>query len=498
MHGRSRHLITAARFAFAAAFGCSSMMCGTPAMAVGMPGFLRPAISTPAPAATSPSAVPNAAPAPAPTPPPPAPTPTPAPTPSPTATPGVSLSVLDISEVLGNTSGGIKQSAAYDGMTVVALGANIGSGATFLASGLQYRGSNLSVTNLGTYQMASPIQGEPTTRLFELWYHQASFLGNDQLTFQIGQIAIDQFEPGGPPAPTAPLPDSFMESMYGGLFVNLAFVWPVLAPNDMPSVGPVTPLAALGARLRWEVPLRRLPSTSHVTLVTGVFNGSPAPASGDPIQQNPSGTSFPLNGGILAISELRSSHGDDQLPYGSVYRLGAWYDSEQFPDLAFDNQGIPLASPLSSHTPQMYQGNYAVYAIADHWIAHKQGTADGTVAAFVQSMWTPFGDRNNIKFDVNGGLTYQPDARNVLGIGVGYVGVSSGAMTADGFTRQYQNPQQQIRSGETVAELTYANQVARWFQIQPTLQYVINPGAGGAGLRNELVLGVRTVINFSF
>ena len=60
-----------------------------------------------------------------------------------------------------------------------------------------------------------------------------------------------------------------------------------------------------------------------------------------------------------------------------------------------------------------------------------------------------------------------------------------------------------IRSSETFLEASYQIQVARWWQIQPDLQYVINPGAGIANpndptqrIKNELVIGLRTNITF--
>ena len=60
-----------------------------------------------------------------------------------------------------------------------------------------------------------------------------------------------------------------------------------------------------------------------------------------------------------------------------------------------------------------------------------------------------------------------------------------------------------IRSSETFLEATYQIQFLHWWQIQPDLQYVINPGAGIANpndptqrIKNELVIGLRTNITF--
>jgi len=51
-------------------------------------------------------------------------------------------------------------------------------------------------------------------------------------------------------------------------------------------------------------------------------------------------------------------------------------------------------------------------------------------------------------------------------------------------------------------EVTYQYQVTPWWQLQPDVQYVFNPGAGlanpaGTGkIGNEAVLGLRTNILF--
>jgi porin len=79
--------------------------------------------------------------------------------------------------------------------------------------------------------------------------------------------------------------------------------------------------------------------------------------------------------------------------------------------------------------------------------------------------------------------------------------------SASGFDRQMQFFQPSvytpIRSSETFLEATYQIQVLRWWQIQPDLEYVINPGAGIANpndptqrIKNELVIGLRTNITF--
>ena len=58
-------------------------------------------------------------------------------------------------------------------------------------------------------------------------------------------------------------------------------------------------------------------------------------------------------------------------------------------------------------------------------------------------------------------------------------------------------------TNETFVEATYQYQVMPWWQIQPDIQYVFNPGGGIVNPNNpnekvkyEAVLGIRTNITF--
>jgi porin len=60
-----------------------------------------------------------------------------------------------------------------------------------------------------------------------------------------------------------------------------------------------------------------------------------------------------------------------------------------------------------------------------------------------------------------------------------------------------------VRHTETYVETTYQYQLRPWWQLQPDVQYVFNPGGGivnpnqpNRRVGNELVLGLRTNILF--
>ncbi|MBV8473665.1 MAG: carbohydrate porin, partial [Hyphomicrobiales bacterium] len=237
---------------------------------------------------------------------------------------------------------------------------------------------------------------------------------------------------------------------------------------------------------------------------------------GDPQKANPYGVSFPVNGGVLAIAELQYTYpGPGTLvdpeqpdPLARTYKVGVWYDSEGFADLRTDNTGLSLANPASTGIPENHRGNYAVYGVADQMLWRDGKEADRTINAFVRPMFTPLQDRNLIAFSVSAGLTMHEPIHgrddDTAGIGVNFAQVSSSATGIDQDTGLY-NPGlfNVVRHNETVLEATYQYAVMPSWQVQPDIQYVLNPGAGIVNsynptqkVANELVFGVRTNVTF--
>ncbi len=407
---------------------------------------------------------------------------------------GVSLNILETSEVLGNVSGGIHQGFEYDGLTQMILQWDTARalnwyGGTFNVSGLQIHGRNLSADSLGTLQTASGIEADRSTRLWELWYQQ-KFLEEDRLDVKIGQQSLDQ---------------EFMVSQNALLFVNTMFGWPMLPSADMPGGGPAYPLSAPGVRFRFR-PINSL------TFLAGVFSGSPVSNnSGDPQQRNPSGTTFPLDNGALVIAEVQYSYpaigsmvySGSSPALSGTYKLGFWYDTENFGDQAYDNTGLSLANPDSTGIPLNHKGNYAIYAVMDQmiWSDPNDEDADRTINFFARAMGTPLADRNLIDFSLNAGLTFHEPIRHrdddTFGLGMGYANVSSRAGDLD------QASGLPVRSGEAFIEATYQYELTPWCQLQPDFQYVFNPGGGvlnpnnpGRQVKDEAVIGLRMNISF--
>jgi porin len=412
---------------------------------------------------------------------------------------GVSLAIQETSEVLGNATGGVKQGAEYDGLTQAILQLDTQRafgwyGGVFNISALQLHGRNLSAENLESLQTASGIEGDRATRLWELWYDQ-KLLPEDRLDIRIGQQSADQ---------------EFIVTPNGAYFVNTMFGWPLVPSVDLPGGGPAYPLSAPAIRVRYR-------PINPVAILLGVYSGSPVTNNaGDPQVVNPSGVSFPTNTGTLTFLELQYSYPSlggmaypgQGAPLGHTYRIGAWYDSERFADQARSADGLSLASPNSSGVPLEHHGDYSVYAVADQMVWRKADDPNRSVSVFGRAMDTPQGDRNLIDFSLNAGLVYHDPVANraddTLAIGMGYAHVSKSVQAYDRAVAALDpGVYSPIRTTETYLEATYQYQVHPWWQIQPDIQYVFNPGGGLADpdnpnrrIGNELVVGVRTNVLF--
>ena len=410
---------------------------------------------------------------------------------------GVQLTILENVETFGNLSGGVKQGFEADGLTTVTLQMDTEKafglkGGTLNVSGLQYWGGNLTTNNLIVLQTLSDIEAPVGVRLWELWYQQKF---GDKFDIKIGEQSLDE--------------EFIISPSANALFVNGVSGFPALLAADLPAGGPAYPLAGLGVRGRVQL-------SDSVTLLGGVFNGSPIPRdSPNAATSNPNGVSFPLDVGTLAIAELQYSYGSSAQgkanadgPLPGNYKLGAWYDSTKFDDQRIDTIGLPLASPLSNGIPAGRHGNFSLYGVADQMIWRSKDDTSRSLNVFVRPMFTPYPDRNLVSASINAGLALKAPLpgrdSDTFGVEMGTAWASSGASS---FDRQMQAFQPlvttPIRGSETFLEATYQIQVLPSWQIQPDVQYFINPGLGIANpddpaqrIKNEFVVGLRTNVNF--
>jgi porin len=154
-----------------------------------------------------------------------------------------------------------------------------------------------------------------------------------------------------------------------------------------------------------------------------------------------------------------------------------------------------------------HHGDYGLYATVDQMVWVDPTESDRNVNIFGRVLWAPQADRNLITFSMNAGLTFHEPILHrdddTFSVGMGYAKVSSSAAGLDKATAFYSGSFVPTRGGETYLEVSYQYQVAPWWQLQPDMQYVFNPGGGVANpnapasrIGNEFVLGIRTNILF--
>jgi len=416
---------------------------------------------------------------------------------------GLTLTLLDLNEGFGNPTGGVKQGANYNGLTVMSLALDTQKGfgwegGTANISAFQIRGRNLSSTNLLNLQTYSGVAAQPSTRLFEFWYQQ-TFLGG-KMDVKVGQQSLDQ---------------EFIISQGSSLFINAMMGWPMVPSADLYAGGPSYPLSSLGVRLRSK-------PVGPLTLLAGVFQDNPpgGPFNDDSQLRGSSawGGNF-LNAtstGALFITEAQNAvnlpaagdmnNGSHAAGLPGTYKIGAWFDTAPFPNQRYDTVGLSLANPLSRGVPQMDATNFSIYGAADQMIWRP--TADGPQALglFLRVMGAP-DDRNLVSFSANGGATLKAPFKgrdsDTLGVGFGVTQVSSFASGLNEDTAFYTGTSIPIRSAETFIEVTYQCQVTPWWQLQPDFQYVFRPGAGipdpddpTIRVGDEAIFGLRSTVTF--
>jgi porin len=408
---------------------------------------------------------------------------------------GMTLYFTDSETLLSDPAGGVKQGATLQGVTTGTMEIDTGKafglqGGTFHITALQIHGRSFSPYYLDDLQAANGNEAEAATRLWELWYDQAFDYGRADL--KLGQQSID---------------NEFILSKYSSLFVNTMAGWPLVPSDDLYGGGPAYPLAALGARIQ-------IKPSDNTAILAGVFDDNPGGGafSDDAQALDNNGAKFNLNTGALFIAELQYAVNEpapgqlvpaDQPPPSGLpgtYKIGFWYDTGAFPDQRFGTDGLSLASPDSDGDPKIHPGNDSFYGVADQTVWQSAADNARSLNLFGRIMVAPE-DQNLVDFSFNGGVTLaaplpgRDNDQAGIDLGIGHV-----SRRAAGLDRDQGHV---VRGVETLLELTYQAQITPWLQLQPDLQYIVDPGAGVLNpdddtqrLHNELVAGLRVITTF--
>jgi porin len=388
---------------------------------------------------------------------------------------GITPSIAFAIDVLGNPVGGQRHGLrefANLGLDVdfdLAKLADL-TGSRFHVSVSQRWGTNLSKEDIGNVLNVAQLCCGPTFRLVNLYLEQS--LQQDQFNIRLGRmVAGDEFL-------SSPLYALFVQT---GINSNPAGI--LLNVPGMTSY----PFATWGLRLRVK-------PVESLYAMAGVFNGDSSLAD-----NRKHGVDFSMRGPVFAIAEagyrFNQGKGDTGLP--GNHKLGVYYDNGRFADFLRDHRdGISAQSGLP---PRTIRGNTGFYILMDQML-YREGDAESKqgLTPLAALLIAPNENVNRFPLFVAAGLVYQgllPHRdRDVAAFGAVY-GKFSDQLQRAQRVKQLTDPSIGIQRYELALEWTYMIQVTPWLQVQPDIQYIINPGGTGR-IKDALVVGFQLALNF--
>ena len=395
---------------------------------------------------------------------------------------GIDYNFTYIADLLGNPTGGVKQTANYEGR--LDMNADIDleklfglKGAAIHAEGFEINGRALTANNTMDVFTTSGIEAYPSAKLYELWYEQK--LDDGKIFVRIGQLAADT---------------EFFISQTATLFVSSTFGFPAILAADLPSGGPAYPLATPGARFKY-VP------NDHVTLLAALFNGDPAgpfiPGQNAflPQVRDGSGTLFRLQDAPLLFTEGQFTYNQEKDAKGLPGTIKIGY-VHHFGD--FQQQNVP------GTIYDVRRGNDFGYAIIDQTIYRKPGTDDQGASVFFRVSGGP-SDENLIDIYADAGISYKglipgrPD--DTAGVSGAYARFSPEVALQD----QFAGNAPLIRDENGLIEASYQYVVAPGFTLQPDFQYLFHPSGHAVAIPNVVpttpihdaaVFGLRATLHY--
>ena len=370
--------------------------------------------------------------------------------------------------------GGIKDGGAYDGVLELYINADmkklgLWKGLCFFANGYQIHGRSVTGEYVGSLMPISNLEATPATRLFEMWFEQKLF--DDRVAVRFGQMAADA---------------EFIISEGGGYFLNGTWGWPSISAEALPSGGPAYPLATPGVRVA-------INPSERYGLMVALYNGDPADPCRyeDPQLCNNHGVDFRMEGPPLLMAEGMYNYSPDGLR--GIIKFGGWNHFGDFEHLLTDVAGTPIA--VSGDPGLILNDNWGLYGIIDQLIWRVPGSEEAQgVGLFARFIGTP-DNRNLIDFYFDTGVTFTGmitgRPADALAVGFAYSRISDKVSAFDIGTGE-----PVARNYESLIEVTYTYQINDGWNVQPTFQYIFQPGGNVADVDDAAVVGARSSLNF--
>ena len=391
----------------------------------------------------------------------------------PLATEGIKPLILFITDPFANVSGGKRRGfSEYDLLAVDLL---VDTDKLFGWRGGEFRigfannsGTSLSQNYVGNnfpIQLANVADANP--RLSYLSYTQSLF--DDKLSVRVGRLTINNV-----------YGEEFASSQYFKAFASVAFD---LVPLGIFLNAPGAfgyPLTTWGARVKFE-------PVDSFYVMTGCYNGDPDVKDG-----NRHGVDFTMRGPAFVIGEVgyRRNYGTDTAGLPGNVKLGAY----------FNGGGAEVfGSGLAGRPSESLHARYGFYTVADQVLARWGDPEErrhlGVFASFV---WAPDQRVNTAPYFFDAGLVayglLPSRLRDFVGFGVAYASYSRDLRGAEEI-QALTNPAICVQDWEMTVELNYGCTVRPGLLVQPSLQYIVNPG-GNRAIPNALAVGVNVVFNF--
>jgi porin len=420
---------------------------------------------------------------------------------------GITFSVESDTDVFVNASGGIKQDAVVFNWLKLGLNLDVYSLtklAPFHDTNIHAEAHYPAGTDISSY--VGDIAGVSNNaaynsfRLYELWIQKEFKAGPLVGSLKAGLLGADQ---------------EFDLIHTATLFINSSFAADLGFGGTVPI--PIYPFNAAAARLQLSIGDER---SVQATLRSGVFDGNSAtPKLGFALDAptepsyNRYGVDPHLNpsAGLIFINELEldflkpepnanpTRTGGHWL-FGPVrFLVGGFYTTDRFADV-YEAQLEELGAANASHRVREISGNYGIYLVWEEKFYEATPDTENGLYAFARGSILP-ADRNFVSVTTEAGLVYKgvfrcdKDTLDSFGLGFGYSGISNNVQQANTVARQEGVASVPNLRYEAVLEATYSVPINSHWQMQPDLQWVIQPG-GSDRYHNAVVLGVRSIVTF--
>jgi porin len=386
---------------------------------------------------------------------------------------GIKPLVLFITDPFVNSTGGLRRGFSEYDLLALDLLPDTDKLYGWPGGELRFGFANNSGTSLSQKYVGNhfPIQladvADANPRLTYLSYTQSLF--DDKLSVRFGRLTINNV-----------YGEEFAASPYFKAFTSVGFdLVPIGIFLNAPGAFGY-PLTTWGARVKFE------PVESFYVMV-GCYNGDPEIKEGDR-----HGVDFTLRGPPFVIGEVayRWNYGKDATGLPGNLKLGAYFNGGNAEGFNSNLAGGPSETLVS---------RYGLYVLGDQALAHWGEPAErrhlGAFAAFVCA---PDQRVNQLPYFFDAGLVayglLPSRPHDFVGFGVAYGSYSSDLRRMEE-VQASTDPAIGVQNWEMTVELNYGCTVRPGLLVQPSLQYLVNPG-GNKAIPNALAIGVNVVCNF--